>query len=281
MTVRISPYKRIGKISLFLKDCITGMNDVLAKESVDVIVTSPPYNIGIDYQRCNDNLPKEKYIQWIENIGAVIKYVLKPTGSFFLNIGNKPTEPLLPFEVALCLGRQFKLQNVIHWIKSIAISKDDISESSNVYADITVGHFKPIVSKKFLNDCHEYIFHFTNNGNTSIDKLAIGVPYQDKTNIGRWKSAKYDIRDRGNTWFIPYQTIRKFDERPHPSSFPTRLPEMCIKLHGNAKLIVDPFVGIGSSAIASMKLDKLFIGFDINKSYLDITAKRLKSLRIK
>jgi site-specific DNA-methyltransferase (adenine-specific) len=257
------------------------MNDVLAKESVDVIVTSPPYNIGINYQRYNDNLPKEKYIQWMESIGAVIKYVLKPTGSFFLNIGNKPTEPLLPFEIALCLGRQFKLQNVIHWIKSIAISKDDISESSNVYADITVGHFKPIVSKKFLNDCHEYIFHFTNNGNTSIDKLAIGVPYQDKTNIGRWKSAKYDIRDRGNTWFIPYQTIRKFDERPHPSSFPTRLPEMCIKLHGNAKLIVDPFVGIGSSAIASMKLDKLFIGFDINKSYLDITAKRLKSLRIK
>jgi site-specific DNA-methyltransferase (adenine-specific) len=256
------------------------MNDILAKESVDVIVTSPPYNIGINYQRYNDNLPKEKYIQWIENIGSIIKYVLKPTGSFFLNIGNKPTEPLLPFEVALCLGRQFKLQNVIHWIKSIAINKDDIGEYPNIHGDITVGHFKPIVSKKFLNDCHEYIFHFTNNGNTSIDKLAIGVPYQDKTNIGRWKSAKYDRRDRGNTWFIPYQTIRKFDERPHPSSFPTRLPEMCIKLHGKSKLVVDPFVGIGSSAIASMKLDKFFIGFDVNKLYLDITAKRLKNIRI-
>ena len=280
MTVTITPYKRIGKISLFLKDCITGMNDILAKESVDVIVTSPPYNIGINYQRYNDNLTKEKYIQWMENIGSVIKYVLKPTGSFFLNIGNKPTEPLLPFEVALCLRRQFKLQNVIHWIKSIAINKDDIGEYPNIHGDITVGHFKPIISKKFLNDCHEYIFHFTNNGNTSIDKLAIGVPYQDKTNIGRWKSAKYDRRDRGNTWFIPYQTIRKFDERPHPSSFPTRLPEMCIKLHGKSKLVVDPFVGIGSSAIASMKLDKFFIGFDINKLYLDITAKRLKNIRI-
>jgi site-specific DNA-methyltransferase (adenine-specific) len=281
LTITITPYKRIGKISLFLKDCITGMNEILAKESVDVIVTSPPYNIGINYQRYDDNLPKEKYIQWIENIGSVIKYVLKPTGSFFLNIGNKPTEPLLPFEIALCLGRHFKLQNVIHWIKSIAISKDDIGEYPNIHGDIAVGHFKPIVSKKFLNDCHEYIFHFTNNGNTSIDKLAIGVPYQDKTNIGRWKSAKYDRRDRGNTWFIPYQTIRKFDERPHPSSFPTRLPEMCIKLHGKSKLVVDPFVGIGSSAIASMKLDKFFIGFDINKSYLDVTAKRLKNIRIK
>jgi site-specific DNA-methyltransferase (adenine-specific) len=277
----ITPYKKIGKISLFLKDCITGMSDNLAKESVDVVVTSPPYNIGVNYQRYDDNLPKEKYLQWIENIGSAIKYVLKPTGSFFLNIGNKPTEPLLPFEVALRLGRQFKLQNVIHWIKSIAISKDDIGEYPNIHGNIAVGHFKPIVSKKYLNDCHEYIFHFTNNGNTNIHKLAIGVPYQDKTNIGRWKSAKYDRRDRGNTWFIPYPTIRKFDERPHPSSFPTRLPEMCIKLHGNAKLVVDPFVGIGSSAIASMKLDKFFIGFDINKSYLDITAKRLEDIRIR
>ena len=55
---------------------------------------------------------------------------------------------------------------------------------------------------------------------------------------------------------------------------------MCIKLHGKSKLVVDPFVGIGSSAIASMKLDKFFIGFDINKLYLDITAKRLKNIRI-
>ena len=201
------------------------MNDILAKESVDVIVTSPPYNIGINYQRHDDNLPKEKYIQWIENIGSVIKYVLKPTGSFFLNIGNKPTEPLLPFEVALCLGRQFKLQNVIHWIKSIAISKDDIGEYPNIHGDITVGHFKPIVSKKFLNDCHEYIFHFTNNGNTSIDKLAIGVPYQDKTNIGRWKSAKYDRRDRGNTWlYLIKQLVNLMKDRVH-----YRFQQGCLK----------------------------------------------------
>jgi site-specific DNA-methyltransferase (adenine-specific) len=65
LTITITPYKRIGKISLFLKDCISGMNDNLAKESVDVIVTSPPYNIGINYHRYDDNLPKEKYIQWI------------------------------------------------------------------------------------------------------------------------------------------------------------------------------------------------------------------------
>jgi site-specific DNA-methyltransferase (adenine-specific) len=263
-----------------MADCISGMNQILKKESVDVVVTSPPYNIGIDYNKYDDNLSTEKYLRWIQDVGAAIKYVLKPNGSFFLNIGNKPTTPSLPFEVALCLQREFKLQNIIHWIKSIAISKKDIGEYPNIIGDIAVGHFKPIVSKKFLSNCHEYIFHFTNNGDTKIDKLAIGVPYQDKTNIGRWKSAKSDTRDRGNTWFIPYQTIRKFDDRPHPSAFPTKLPEMCIKLHGNAnaKLVVDPFVGIGSSAIASMKMNKSFVGFDIDNLYLDITIKRLESM---
>jgi site-specific DNA-methyltransferase (adenine-specific) len=278
LITRVKPYKKIDKVSLYHKDCIDGLNQVVSKESVDVVVTSPPYNLGINYSKYNDNLPKDKYLKWMETVGKTVKHILKPNGSFFLNIGNKPTDPSLPFEVASCLQKHFELQNVIHWIKSIAISKNDIGEKSHIHTDITVGHFKPIVSDKFLSDCHEYIFHFT-YGNVKMDKLGIGVPYQDKTNIGRWKSAKSDKRDRGNTWFIPYQTIQRFDDRPHPSSFPVKLPEMCIKFHGNTKLVVDPFVGIGSSAIASIRLGKSFIGFDIDRLYLDVTAKRIHELK--
>jgi site-specific DNA-methyltransferase (adenine-specific) len=98
---------------------------------------------------------------------------LKPNGPFFLNIGTKPTIPSLPFEVALCLEIEFKLQNIIHWIKSIAISKK--RGYPNIPGNIAVERFKPIVSKEFLSDCQEYIFHFTKRGNTKIDKLAIGV----------------------------------------------------------------------------------------------------------
>jgi site-specific DNA-methyltransferase (adenine-specific) len=54
---------------------------------------------------------------------------------------------------------------------------------------------------------------------------------------------------------------------------------MCIKFHGNTKLVVDPFVGIGSSAIASIRLGKSFIGFDIDRLYLDVTAKRIHELK--
>ena len=131
-----------------------------------------------------------------------------------------------------------------------------------------------------MNDCHEYIFHFTKTGHVPLDRLAIGVPYQDKTNIGRWQSAKQDIRCRGNTWFIPYKTIRdKQNERPHPSSFPVALPEMCIKLHGvkRTRLVVDPFVGIGSTALACLHIGVPFIGFDIDEQYLDTASKKIES----
>ncbi|MDR4492038.1 MAG: site-specific DNA-methyltransferase [Candidatus Nitrosocosmicus sp.] len=110
--------------------------------------------------------------------------------------------------------------------------------------------------------------------------MSIGVPYQDKTNIKRWKSVKADLRDRGNTWFIPYETIQKRSERPHPATFPTKLPDMCIKLHGlrNDLVVMDPFLGIGSTAIASYNLGVSFIGFEIDKGYLEETLNRLNSI---
>ena len=105
----------------------------------------------------------------------------------------------------------------------------------------------------------------------------IGVPYQDKSNIGRWKAAKEDKRDRGNTWFIPYTTIKSKKERLHPATFPIKLPEMCIKLHGikDDMLVADPFSGIGSTAIASLSLGVSFVGFDIDNGYIDEAIQRL------
>jgi site-specific DNA-methyltransferase (adenine-specific) len=110
-----------------------------------------------------------------------------------------------------------------------------------------------------------------------LDKLAVGISYQDKTNIKRWKAAnKEDKRDRGNTWFIPYQTIQsRSKQRPHPATFPVNLPDMCIRLHGSAKLVIDPFIGIGSSAVAAIRLGTSFVGFEVDKEYLDAAIGRV------
>jgi len=275
------PYRVLQKsnctATFYLKDCITGLKENVKDRSADVVVTSPPYNIGTSYGSYKDELPREKYLTWIEEVGIAVKQSLTDDGSFFLNIGNKLKDPWIAWDVAYVLRKYFVLQNVIHWVKSIAISKAQVGNYPNIAGDIAVGHFKPIMSNRFLNDCHEYIFHFTKYGDVHLDKLAVGVSYQDKTNIERWKAAnKEDRRDRGNMWFIPYQTIQsRSKQRPHPATFPVKLPEMCIRLHGNAKLVVDPFVGIGSAAVAAMRLGISFVGFEIDKGYLDATIDRI------
>ncbi|MGC1264540.1 MAG: site-specific DNA-methyltransferase, partial [Nitrososphaeraceae archaeon] len=139
------------------------------------MVTSPPYNIGIKYNRYKDDLPRQEYLKFLSSVGAEINRVLSDDGSFFINIGSKPSDPWIPFDAANVFRKYFTLQNVIVWVKSIAIPKSDVGSYPSIISDIAVGHFKPIVSDRFLNDCSEFIFHFTKNGNVKLDKLAIGV----------------------------------------------------------------------------------------------------------
>jgi site-specific DNA-methyltransferase (adenine-specific) len=76
-------------VIFYLEDCITGMRAHLQDKSVDVVVTSPPYNIGVDYEGVyDDNRPESEYRAWIEEVGVEIKRVLKDDGSFFLNVGD-------------------------------------------------------------------------------------------------------------------------------------------------------------------------------------------------
>jgi site-specific DNA-methyltransferase (adenine-specific) len=141
-----------------------------------------------------------------------------------------------------------------------------------------VGHYKPINSDRFVNDCHEFIFHFTPEGRTRLDRRAIGVRYQDASNIARWHSGGSNRRCRGNTWFIPYETIQSRDtDRPHPATFPPKVPEQCLKLHGMSRvsLVMDPFLGLGSTAIACARLGVDFVGVEIDRHYLDEAIERV------
>jgi len=260
------------------QDCLRGMVQ-LPNQRVDLIVTSPPYNLGVRYRRYSDREGRPSYLRWCREWAAQVQRILKPSGSFFLNIGSAPSNPMLPHEIVIALTSAsggFVLQNTIHWIKSITIEDRDGDVRS-------FGHFKPISSKRFLNDCHEYIFHFTKTGRVEIDRLTLGVPYQDKSNIARWRHTHgSDLRCRGNTWFIPYGTIQsRAKERPHPATFPVQLAEWCIKLHGPAgagrvQTMLDPFLGIGNSALAAQRCGvKKFIGFEIDETYLAEAKRRL------
>ncbi len=263
----------MSRFDLHHQDCVEGMAK-LPNESVDLVVTSPPYNLGVGYSKYFDRQDRQSYLRWCRKWTAEVRRILKSNGSFFLNIGSAPSNPMLPHEIAIELRDLFVLQNTIHWIKSITIGDQKGDLQSH-------GHFKPINSKRFLNDSHEYIFHFTESGRVEIDRLALSVPYQDKSNIARWRHTRgSDSRCRGSTWFIPYETIQnRVKERPHPATFPVQLAEWCIRLHGLSRVntMLDPFLGIGNSAVAAKNCGvKRFIGFEIDETYLAEAKRRIR-----
>jgi hypothetical protein len=148
-------------LDFFLEDCVPGIKKRVKPGSVDVVVTSPPYNLGIEYGAYDDTVSRDEYLAWTIKWAEVVKDAMSDGGSLFLNIGSKPTDPWVPFEVAEVLRPIFELQNVIHWVKSIAVAKEDVGDYGAIVSDVAIGHYKPINSRRFVNDCHEYIFHFT------------------------------------------------------------------------------------------------------------------------
>jgi len=237
-------------------DCLDLLRPI-PDASVSVICTSPPYNIGTKYRAYDDSIGRQQYLEWTRTWLLAVARVMTPGASLFLNVGGTPSDPWIPHDIAAVARQFFVLQNEIHWIKSISVDEQH-----------SVGHYKPINSKRFVNGCHEYVLHLTLGGYVRLDRLAIGVPYADENNAKRWGNG--GKRCRGNTWFLPYPTINK--SRTHPAVFPVELPERCIELHGvkRARLVLDPFVGIGSTALACIRLGVDFVGFDIDPEYCSI-----------
>lgn len=301
-----------NNLKIIHNDCGKELDNVPAN-SADVAVTSPPYNIGIAYNSYDDNKTQKEYLSWLEGLSKKIYKVLKEDGSFFLNVGGTSKDPGIPNRVCSAIEKAgFVLQNHIVWVKSISIfherpsdefknmlktlnlSVKDLEglnpdldlEALNGNAEIegcwrTHGHFKPINSKRFVNNLHEEVFHFTKSGNTTIDRLSIGVPYEHKSNMKRWKHNEEndgtvrDCRCKGNVWHIPYKTVTS--AKDHPAGYPSQLAEECIRLHGvtESMVVIDPFLGAGSTLLACQELGIRGVGIEIDKAYCCIARDKL------
>jgi site-specific DNA-methyltransferase (adenine-specific) len=243
----------------------------LHEKSFDCIVTSPPYNLGMKYgDAVDDRKPYDTYLSWIGDVFRECKRVLKDGGSLFINVGYSSKDPWIAMDVANVLRKDYVLQNQFTWVKNISIG------------DTSHGHFKPINSKRYVNVTNESIFHFTKKGDVVLDRLAIGVPFMHKSNLKSRSSGKEkaDCRCRGNTWYIPYETIQnnKKERGGHPASYPVELAEKCIKLcMGDSKEgnVLDPFVGTGTTLVAAKRLGLSGAGIDINPEFLAFAKERL------
>ena len=147
-------------------DCIEWMNQQ-AEKSIDVIVTSPPYNLNIKYGQYQDDQPRDSYLKWMYDVAVAMKRVLKDDGQLFLNVGYSNKDPWVAMDVGQVFRKVFILQNNFTWVKHILLN------------DQSYGIYKPIAGDRFASATTESIFHFTKTGEVSVNRLAIGHRNKD------------------------------------------------------------------------------------------------------
>ena len=264
-------------------DCREGMQQIDDK-SVDLIVTSPPYNCGKEYISCSDELPWNEYYKFINSVldesyrilkdGGTIAIVVTPTikwqfqhryadtwkdydASYKSHRGDERytgrgrIEPISKTIHTLMENHDPHMRETIIWVKG-AEGGEPISANYQMGTD----------SDPFIRTVYETIligskgrwYHSGGTGRRGKEAL----PYLDYTK---------------DVWMIPPARSKE-----HPAQFPIEIPIRLIRLyaHGDSPVVCDPFSGIGTTALAAIELNRKFIGFEKEKVYFDISEKRIK-----
>lgn len=295
-------------IAILNQDCRDWMRAQSAG-LVDCVVTSPPYNLGITYQSYEDKLPRDRYLAWLGDVFDDLHRVLRPDGHFFLNVGYSNTDPWVDVDVLLVARKRFVLQNRICWVKSVSIDTETFGHfkpiSSGRYVTPThemVFHLTKTGDVPIDRSAVGVPYKWKSNldkrsrmrgrlakkfGYAGWLDFEARAPKRERERLDRELDARVkrlgvvnDRRCRGNSWFLPYDTIRDrdSDRGSHPATFPVALPEMCIRLAGcpAGSLVFDPFVGSGTTMIAARAAGMLGVGTDIDRRYVAHALKRLQ-----
>ena len=227
-----------------------GMSEI-EDGSIDIVFTSPPYKEKDGY---SDDM--------MISLGQDLTRVLAPDGIAFVNFGSLAHHKDRPLTVALILGDFLEHYDTIIWAKHFDGR----------------GQFAPSKSDKRINNIFEFIFVFVQKGySPTFDRLSIGVPYEDKSNIGRYSDN--DIRCRGNIWPVKYETIWRKSQKLHPERFPLELVDWGIKLSGKppGSNFLDPFTGSGTSMIMCLESMMHFYGYEMDERWYNVALKRLEN----
>ena len=256
-------------------------------ESVDLVVTSPPYASKHGYS-----------IELMRATGNVLARVLKPGGRAFMNFGQLKEGLQRPFEAHAELERGSKLpphtserwlhpQQTIIWVKSAAVGGwENKCECGNKWKEpITQrGHYQPLNSDQLLNYCFEYVFTYVKGVQSiaPLNRLGIGVPFTDQSNLKRGGRGKHgNLHCAGDVWFVPYDTTGPSKKKRHGHAFPLELVRRCIVLSGvpEGSVVFDPFMGGATTAIAARLCGMNAYSYDIDKESLRAGIERWKEYR--
>ncbi len=227
----------------------------LPDASIHLMVTSPPYNVGKDYDQ---DLILEEYLLLLRRVWTETRRVLVPGGRACINVANlgrKPYIPLHSFIIHDMLTLGFLMRGEIIWDKA-----------SSASASTAWGSWKS-ASNPTLRDVHEYILVFSKDrfGRPSVEGREDSI------------ARKAFLESTKSVWTFPAVSAKSIG---HPAPFPQELPQRLIELYTyEGEVVLDPFMGSGQTALAAMASGRHFVGYEIATDYVELSKKRIAAFQ--
>ncbi len=227
------------------------MNE-LPNDSVHLMVTSPPYNVGKEY---DEDFTLTEYVEFLNGVWKEVNRVLVPGGRVCINVANLGRKPYIPLHSHIIEGMSdlgLLMRGEIIWNKASSASPSTAWGTWLSPANPT------------LRDIHEYILVFSKGA------------YARRSVEGRESTITKDefLEYTKSVWTFSAESARKVG---HPAPFPVELPYRLIQLYTYGdEVVLDPFMGSGQAAIAAIRANRHFVGYDIEEEYVELARKRIK-----
>ena len=241
------PDQFLNKILCKSSESMTELPD----NSIHLMITSPPYNVGKEY---DNNLTLEEYREFLKKVWREVRRVLVPGGRACINLANLGRKPYIPLHAFISedmLQLNFLQRGELIWDKASSASPSTAWGS----------WLSPL--NPTLRDVHEYILVF------SKQTFKRENPHKRKSTI----SAEEFLKFTKSMWTFPAEPANKIG---HPAPFPVELPYRLIQLYTfEGEVVLDPFMGSGQTAIAAIKANRYYVGYEIEEAYVKLGEQRI------